>query len=83
MTFRFPEEIAAGEYKIHIKWVADLNKEMQGLYRTTYFDLKGRRRSTFASNFEPTFARRCFPCFDEPKSKVKRKDCCVSLSFCF
>lgn len=71
VLFKFPEEIPKHSASvIHIKWTGDLKKDMIGLYRTTYFDNKGRRRATIATQFESTNARRCFPCFDEPKSKA-------------
>jgi puromycin-sensitive aminopeptidase len=71
VTFRFPEDVPKCDLAIlTIKWSVDLKKETAGLYRTTYRDAKGKRHTTISSHFEPTNARRCFPCFDEPKSKV-------------
>ena len=71
VLFKFPEELPkCEEAVIHIKWTAELNKDMKGMYRTTYFDRKGKRHTTIATQFESTEARRCFPCFDEPKSKA-------------
>lgn len=71
VTFRFPEELPkCDEAVLSIKFSGDLSKEMCGLYRTTYLDPTGRRRSTITTHFEPTNARRAFPCFDEPKAKA-------------
>jgi len=71
VLFKFPEEVPKTDSAIiHVKWSADLKKEAIGLYRTTYRDGKGKRHTTISTHFEPTFARRCFPCFDEPKSKA-------------
>jgi hypothetical protein len=76
VLFKFPEEVPKTDSAVlHIKWTADLKKDPIGLYRTTYRDGKGKRHTTISTHFEPTFARRCFPCFDEPKSKVQ--SCCV------
>jgi aminopeptidase N len=71
VLFKFPEEVPKTDSAVlHIKWTADLKKDPIGLYRTTYIDAKGKRHTTISTHFEPTFARRCFPCFDEPKSKA-------------
>ncbi|XP_072453213.1 aminopeptidase Q isoform X2 [Notamacropus eugenii] len=40
-----------------------------GLFRNLYSD-QGRLRALIASQLEPTFARRIFPCFDEPAMKA-------------
>ncbi len=71
VLFKFPDEVPKTDTAIiHVKWVGDLKKEAIGLYRTTYRDAKGKRHTTISTHFEPTYARRCFPCFDEPKSKA-------------
>lgn len=71
LVLRFAEDIPRCEKAVlFIRWTGRLTKEMAGLYRTTYFDEHGRRRGTVSTHFEPTNARRCFPCFDEPKLKA-------------
>ena len=43
-----------------------------GFYKSVYADSKtGENRAMATSKFQPTYARRAFPCFDEPSFKVK------------
>ncbi|CAJ0564863.1 unnamed protein product, partial [Mesorhabditis spiculigera] len=44
--------------------------DMHGLYISTHHDVKGRSWKSVASQFEPTHARKAFPCFDEPNMKA-------------
>ena len=42
-----------------------------GFYKSVYADSKtGEKRAMATSKFQPTYARRAFPCFDEPSFKV-------------
>lgn len=57
-------------YKLTIDFHGQLNSNMQGLYRSTYTDPTGTNHLIATTQFEPTDARRAFPCFDEPNLKA-------------
>lgn len=56
--------------KLTISFRGSLNDLMHGLYRSTYQSLDGRELTIATTQFEPTDARRAFPCFDEPALKA-------------
>jgi alanyl aminopeptidase len=58
-------EIGAGEGEIDVQYQAPFADGLAGLYRVR----EGGRDYAF-TQFEPTDARRAFPCFDEPSFKV-------------
>ncbi|EFO13147.2 hypothetical protein LOAG_15383, partial [Loa loa] len=44
---------------------------MRGFYRSSYKDADGRECYLVATQFESTYARLAFPCWDEPIYKAK------------
>ena len=58
------------EYRLKVHFQGFLNDQMAGLYRSHYTDLNGNRMTMATTQFEPTDARRAFPCFDEPALKA-------------
>jgi len=64
-TFTFPDTLPAGPAVLHIHYTGILNNELRGFYLS-----KGDHRNYAVTQFEPTDARRAFPCFDEPAFKA-------------
>jgi aminopeptidase N len=65
-TFTFPNSIPAGSATLEIHFTGILNNELRGFYLS-----RGDRRNYAVTQFEPTDARRAFPCFDEPAFKAR------------
>ncbi|XP_071631576.1 aminopeptidase N-like [Temnothorax longispinosus] len=58
------------KYVVHLKFIGYLNDNLQGFYRSSYM-VGNQTRWIATTQFEPTDARRAFPCFDEPALKAK------------
>lgn len=71
-TFEWPNPISRGiQAQLEIKFTGQLNDKMAGFYRSTYKQDDGTEGILATTQMEPTDARRCFPCFDEPALKAK------------
>lgn len=56
-------------YDIYIRFEYPLTDDLLGFYRSYYIADDGEKRYLAATLFEPTDARKAFPCFDEPAMK--------------
>ncbi|KAF2365601.1 ERAP1-like C-terminal domain, partial [Trinorchestia longiramus] len=61
---------AGQQYLLVMEYEGYLNDQLAGFYRSQYFRDDGSRVWLAATQFEPTDARRAFPCFDEPSMKA-------------
>ncbi|CAG7834519.1 unnamed protein product [Allacma fusca] len=59
-----PLEPSKGSLKISFTGV--LNDKLKGFYRSKYVGSCGEDKFNAVTHFEPTSARACFPCWDEP-----------------
>ncbi|XP_043469608.1 aminopeptidase N [Leptopilina heterotoma] len=58
------------QYIVYFKFKGYLNDFLQGFYRSSY-KVDNQTRWIATTQFQPTDARRAFPCFDEPALKAK------------
>ncbi|OMJ09869.1 Aminopeptidase 1, partial [Smittium culicis] len=55
---------------LYMEFFGELNDLMAGFYRSRYTDSDGKEKYMATTQFEPTDARRAFPCWDEPALKA-------------
>uniref|UniRef100_A0A915PS54 Aminopeptidase n=1 Tax=Setaria digitata TaxID=48799 RepID=A0A915PS54_9BILA len=71
VTLKLPRQIPPQKVKVSMDFVGELNEKMRGFYRSSYKDTDGKEQYLFATQFESTFARLAFPCWDEPIYKAR------------
>ncbi|KAG8235179.1 hypothetical protein J437_LFUL015485 [Ladona fulva] len=72
LIIKTSEELKAGsKYRIQMRFIARLNDNLRGFFRSSYVDAAtGETRWIAVSQFAPTDARSSFPCFDEQEYKA-------------
>ncbi|MEQ2212065.1 Endoplasmic reticulum aminopeptidase 1, partial [Xenoophorus captivus] len=58
------------KYKVQVEFAANLSDSFHGFYKGSYRTSSGEVRAIASTQFEATFARGAFPCFDEPAFKA-------------
>ncbi|XP_042892988.1 endoplasmic reticulum aminopeptidase 1-like isoform X2 [Penaeus japonicus] len=58
-------------YTLRLSYEFNLKEGLEGFYLSSYKRADGEKRYIATTHFEPTAARRAFPCFDEPQLKAK------------
>lgn len=58
------------KYELHLEFAANLSNSYHGFYKSSYRTSSGEVRVLASTQFEATFARGAFPCFDEPAFKA-------------
>ncbi|XP_013411098.1 glutamyl aminopeptidase [Lingula anatina] len=62
---------ANSQVVLHLTFEGSLSNGIVGFYKSTYVNsITGETRGLATSKFEPTDARKAFPCFDEPNIKA-------------
>ncbi|KAK2579854.1 hypothetical protein KPH14_007537 [Odynerus spinipes] len=70
-TLVFNDKLPLGKVgHLSLSFVGEINDKMKGFYRSKYIRSNGSVDYTAVTQFEPTDARRCFPCWDEPAHKA-------------
>ena len=69
-TLDFGETIQPGDARLEMVFTGGLNDKLIGFYRSEYTSQDGETRYLATTQFEPTDARRAFPCWDEPAKKA-------------
>ncbi|XP_073841450.1 putative aminopeptidase-2 [Musca autumnalis] len=60
------------KYELQLKFSGLLNENIQGYFLVKYQDERtGETKRITATDFQPTYARMAFPCWDEPNYKAK------------
>ena len=67
--FSFRTKLPRGRGELGIKFNGLLEDRLNGFYRSSY-EHEGKTRHIATTQFESTFARNAFPCFDEPSAKA-------------
>lgn len=68
LILKFNEHVK-GQVKLIIQFGGKLNDSLLGFYRSKYTSNK-KEKYLATTQFEAPYARRCFPCFDEPEYKA-------------
>ncbi len=62
-------DIASGEHVVVIGFSGTITDDMNGIY-PCYFEVEGKKQELLATQFESHYARKAFPCIDEPEAKA-------------
>jgi glutamyl aminopeptidase len=64
------EKVSKGQVAITLEFEGSLTHGIVGFYKSTYKGSSGKTHNLATSKFEPTDARKGFPCMDEPNLKA-------------
>ncbi|KAL5242092.1 hypothetical protein ACI65C_009502 [Semiaphis heraclei] len=70
IQLKTPGLIADRVYEVKIAYSGELRNDMSGFYKSWYKDEKNDTKWLAITQFEPTYARSAFPCYDEPAFKT-------------
>ena len=69
-TFSFETPLPLGPATVEIAFSGVLNDQLVGFYRSTFTDATGVSHTIATTQFEHSYARQAFPCWDEPSFKA-------------
>ncbi|KAK2853498.1 hypothetical protein Q5P01_006159 [Channa striata] len=70
LVLQLHSSLAVGaSYVLHTEFRGELADDLEGLYRSEYTEL-GVKKVVATSQMQATYARKTFPCFDEPAMKA-------------
>src|SRR5947199_526358 len=71
LTIALPNELPAGEHAIALEFSGKITPKGRGLYYMPYQEQgTGAKKIALGTQFEPSDARRFFPCWDEPSFRA-------------
>src|SRR5438067_9661820 len=71
LTLALPNELPAGEHAIALEFSGKITPKGRGLYYMPYQEQgTGAKKIALGTQFEPSDARRFFPCWDEPSFRA-------------
>uniref|UniRef100_A0A914WDA4 Aminopeptidase n=1 Tax=Plectus sambesii TaxID=2011161 RepID=A0A914WDA4_9BILA len=71
LAFKLSNAVNQGEkVQLSIRFVGQVSDDLVGLYKNTHYSSDGSKSYSAVTQFEPTDARKMFPCFDEPAFKA-------------
>ena len=65
----YSKDLPKGKLQIYLEWNGVVGNGTEGLYKSEFVDETnptGPKKALLATQFEPNYARRVFPCFDDP-----------------
>ncbi len=72
LTLNLPNELSSGAHELALKFTGKINPQGQGLFYARYQEEgSATKKILLGTQFEPTDARRMFPCWDEPSFRAK------------
>src|SRR5256714_7385650 len=72
LTIALPNELAVGEHSLALEFSGTITQKGRGLYYMPYEEQgTGAKKIALGTQFDPSDARRFFPCWDEPSFRAR------------